>query len=135
MPTTIAPQANSGPALDPDIFDGLLELVDEDDDSFVVELFGSWVQSYRECTDGLAEAIVGDDPDAVRTHAHTLKGASANVGAAHLASHAGVLQRMGESGDLENAQIWVEAIADEFVRVLAAVQERVPGFQPPVPGV
>jgi len=134
MTTTTEPEANTGPALDPDIFAGLLELVDEDDDSFVVDLFDSYVTSYRECIDGMADAIVGEDADALRRHAHTLKGASANVGAAHLAQHAEILQRMGESGDIDGAPVWVEAVSEEYVRVLAEVQERVPGFKPPVPG-
>lgn len=133
MNSTNAMAPNAGPALDPDIFDGLLELVDEDDDSFVVDLYQSYVASYRDCVDGIARAIVASDPDAMRRHAHTLKGASANVGAAHLATLAEALQRMGEAGQVEGAELWVEAIADEYVRVLTAVQERLPGFSPPDP--
>ena len=134
MTSQTAPEPNTGPALDPDIFAGLLELVDEDDDSFVVELFDSYVTSYDQCMNGIADAIVGEDGDGMRRHAHTLKGASANVGASHLASHAEILQRMGEAGEIDGAPEWVEAIADEYVRVLREVQERVPGFSPPVPG-
>lgn len=130
---TIAP--NDGPALDQSIFDGLLELVDEDDDSFVVELFHSYASSYQDCVDGIARAIADADPDALRRHAHTLKGASANVGAAHLATQAEALQRMGEAGQVEGADIWVEAITEEYVRVIAAVQEQLPGFSPTAAGV
>jgi HPt (histidine-containing phosphotransfer) domain-containing protein len=129
MSTHVAPPVNEGPALDPEIFAGLLELVDEDDDSFVVDLFESYVTSYAECTEGIAQALVTADPDAMRRHAHTLKGASANVGASHLASLAEYLQRLGESGRVEPAEEWMEAIADEYVRVIAEVESRVSGFR------
>ena len=129
MSTHVAPPVNEGPALDPEIFAGLLELVDEDDDSFVVDLFESYVTSYAECTEGIAQAIATSDPDAMRRHAHTLKGASANVGASHLASLAEYLQRLGESGGVEPAEEWMEAIADEYVRVIAEVERRVSGFR------
>ncbi|HKK70720.1 MAG TPA: Hpt domain-containing protein [Candidatus Krumholzibacteria bacterium] len=129
MSTHVAPPVNEGPALDPEIFAGLLELVDEDDDSFVVDLFGSYVTSYAECIEGVARALATSDPDGLRHHAHTLKGASANVGASHLASLAEHLQRLGESGRVEPAEEWVEAIADEYVRVITEVETRVPGFR------
>ena len=129
MSTHVAPLVNEGPALDPEIFAGLLELVDEDDDSFVVDLFQSYVGSYAECMDGIAQALAAADPDGLRRRATRLKGASANVGASHLASLAEHLQRLGESGRVEPAEECVGAIADEYARVITAVESRLPGFR------
>ena len=129
MSTATAPPVNHGPALDPEIFAGLMELVDEDDDGFVVELFGAYVSSHRECMDGMRRAHAAGDPDAMRRHAHTLKGASANVGASHLAALASHLQHLGESGQVDSADLWLDGIDAEFVRVVAEVGQRLPRFR------
>jgi two-component system, sensor histidine kinase and response regulator len=128
MTATTPPAPPSTPALDPEIFAGLLELTDGEDDSFVLELFDSYVNTYARCTSGMREALAGDDADALRAHAHTLKGSSANVGAVHLAELAKELQQRGEEGRLDEVRAWIEAIEAEFERVLEAVRRRLPSF-------
>lgn len=126
--TALPPPAPLVPALDPEIFEGLLELADGDDASFVVELFGSYVASHRESVQGMREALAADDADALGRHAHTLKGASANVGAHHVATLSRDLQEMGESGSIAVAAAWIDAIDAEFDRVLDEVARRLPAF-------
>lgn len=128
MTSSVPPAPPVTPALDPEIFAGLLELTDGEDDSFVAELFDSYVNTHARCTSGMREAIAAHDADALRRHAHTLKGASSNVGASHLAELAKELQQRGEEGRLDGAEAWVEAIAVEFERVLEAVRRRLPSF-------
>ena len=134
MASLTAPVPNSDSALDHEIFGGLLELVEPDDDSFVVELFDSYVASASECLSGIEAAIAGGDPVALREHAQSLKGASANVGAAHVAACAESLQLTGDAGSVDGATAWVDAIREELPRVYAAVHEAVPGFTPPDAG-
>lgn len=124
---TVPPPPASGPALDPESLAGLLELADDGDD-FVADLFRSYVQSYVDCTAGMRTHLETGDATAFSRSAHTLKGASANVGASHLAALAEEMQSLGESGDLDGAQGWIQAIEDEWVRVRAAIESSVPGF-------
>ena len=121
------PAPSTGPALDPESLEGLLELADDGDD-FVADLFRSYVQSYVDCTAGMRAQLEAGDAVAFSRSAHTLKGASANVGASHLATLAAELQAMGEAGDLDGVRGWVEAIEAEWVRVRAAIESSVPGF-------
>ncbi len=125
------PPPTHTPALDPEIFAGLLELTDDDDDSFVVELFESYVASYARGISGMREAASKGDADAMRRHAHTLKGSSANVGASHIAELAKELQFRGEQGDLQGVAEWIEAVEVEFERVLGEVRRHLPSFAQP----
>lgn len=119
------------PALDPEIFAGLLDLTDDEDDSFVVDLFESYVASHARSASGMREAAASGDADALRRHAHTLKGASANVGASHVAELAKELQLRGEHGDLHGIIEWIDAVDVEFDRVLEEVRRHLPSFAQP----
>jgi HPt (histidine-containing phosphotransfer) domain-containing protein len=113
--------------LDPESLAGLLELADDGDD-FVADLFRSYAQSYTDCAAGMRAHLEAGDAMSFSRSAHTLKGASANVGASHLAALAEEMQHVGEAGDLEGALVWLQAIEAEWVRVRAAIEASVPGF-------
>ena len=118
-----------GPALDRDILDGLFDLVDDDDDSFVRDLFESFVGSFGDARDGMRSALATGDTEAMRLHAHSLKGSSGNLGALALSDIAKELQRMGDEGDISSAGPWVDAAEEEYNRVMVAVGELLPGFE------
>lgn len=122
------PPTPAGPALDPDTFDGLMDLVDGDDDGFVVDLFEAYISSVGACVEGMRTALAEGDAHALSRHAHTLKGASANVGAIHVANLARALQMMGEQGSIDGAEDWIRAIVEEYSRVIEAVSGRLPSF-------
>ena len=123
------PAPPSEPALDSQIFAGLLDLISDDDDAFLVELFDAFVSTHAKSTRGMREAVLARDAEALGRHAHTLKGASANVGATHIAALAEELQ---QRSDLDGVQDWIEAIETEFERVLEAIRTRLPSFTQPV---
>jgi HPt (histidine-containing phosphotransfer) domain-containing protein len=118
-----------GPALDRDILDGLFDLVDDEDDSFVRDLFESFVGSFADAHAGMQAALAAGDPEAMRLHAHSLKGSSGNLGALALSDIAKELQQMGDEGDLSSAGPWVDAAQEEYDRVMLAVLDLLPGFE------
>lgn len=62
------------------------------------------------------------DRDALERTAHTLKGASANVGATGLADVCAGLEMRAREAQLDDAAALVEQFAAEFERVRAALQ-------------
>ncbi len=64
----------------------------------------------------LREAIATGNSEQVERTAHALKGSSANMGAAHMASLAGLLQTAGKEKKLRDAGETAAQLADEFER-------------------
>jgi two-component system sensor histidine kinase/response regulator len=72
----------------------------------------------------LREALAGDDADALIRSAHTLSGASANLGATDLARLCAALAMEGASGDLIGGGMQLEAVEAELGRVRFALGAR-----------
>lgn len=129
MSTTPVSRSSEAPALDAETIEALFELTEGEDDSFVRDLFESFAQTFRDCHAGLRQAHQSNEPELMHSRAHTLKGASSNVGAMQLADMASELQRMGEERDLEGSGPWIEALAQEYDRVLGELEKLFPGFE------
>lgn len=129
MSTTSVPTPTDAPALDVETIEALFELNEGEDDDFVRDLFQSFSLTFRDCHASLREASQSHQPDLMHAKAHALKGASANVGALRLSEMAGELQRMGEEEDLEGCVPWIEALAEEYQRVIGELGELLPGFE------
>jgi HPt (histidine-containing phosphotransfer) domain-containing protein len=129
MPTTPAFRRTDEPALDPVTVETLFELSDGDDDSFVRDLFTSFLGTYRDCVAGMREAMQTNQSDLMRLKAHTLKGAAANVGALELARVAETLQRLGEEGAFDRAHQELAELQTLYERVEAELARLLPGFQ------
>lgn len=129
MSTTPVSRSTEAPALDAESIESLFELTEGEDDSFVRDLFDSFAQTFRDCHAGLREAQRSNEPELMRSRAHTLKGASSNVGAMQLADIASELQRLGEERDLQGSDPWIEALEREYDRVLAELEKLFPGFE------
>ena len=71
------------------------------------------------------QAIAADDASAMGESAHTLGGASSNLGATLLAELCATLEASGESGDMIASAASLEAIEAELVRVRAALDMQV----------
>jgi len=69
----------------------------------------------------LRAALAEGDPQAVAHAAHSIKGSSANLGAARLAELAGHLEALGRAGALGAAPATLDDIADELERVGVAL--------------
>ena len=114
---------SSAPAIDPAGFARLEELSDGD-----VEFMGELLQQYLEDAESLVAEMCGAaevaDAERLERSAHTLKSASANVGAMVLSDMCKELQQMGRSKEIEGCKQRAAAAAEEFGRVRAALEER-----------
>jgi HPt (histidine-containing phosphotransfer) domain-containing protein len=110
---------------DADLFDraSLMERVDGDLD-FMNEILEVYLEDVQAGVRKLKGAMEARDADSLATQAHTLKGASANVGAGRLRDVAFEIETAGKERDLEKVGALVSKLADELKRfkdVLATV--------------
>jgi HPt (histidine-containing phosphotransfer) domain-containing protein len=70
----------------------------------------------------LQEAVAQEDAERVEQEAHGLKGSSAQLGATRMARLCASLQEVGARHDLGQAAVRVVELANEFVRVQAALE-------------
>ena len=95
-----------------------LASLDGEDDDFIRELMGDYVEQLRRCAADLGGAIAANDLEMVRSLAHSMKGASKQIGATRVGELLGAIEAqddMGASGAL------LEALSDEVPRVESAV--------------
>ena len=89
---------------DPPVFDpDHLAEASADDLAFQREVVGDFLGRLDGLLGEVAQALARRDPTAVRLAAHTLKGASASLGARALAEAGAGLESFGRAGDLERA--------------------------------
>ena len=65
----------------------------------------------------IREAIAGGDPAALRVAAHTLKGSMRYFGASRVFDDAYQLEKMGQNGNLENAEAALTDLDEEMARL------------------
>ena len=89
-------------------------------------MLGEIIDQYlAQTTEGRGELVrvVGEgDTDALERAAHTLKGASANVGASALAAVCAEMEMQGRVAQLDGAAGLVERFDTEFARVRDALE-------------
>ena len=112
--STIPPPA----ALDLDMVRQLVSLDGEDDD-FIQDVMVSYVQQLKDSVKKLGEALDGGDMENAHWAAHSIKGASKQIGAARVGELLGVIER---ENDIEAARQLLEQIDEEVPRVEEAVQ-------------
>ena len=100
-------------AFDPDV---LLRLLDGDREA-ADEIMAEYAADAPRQVVALREALEAGDADATRRHAHTLKGASANVGAEALRAAAYEVEKAGADGDLDAARELAGRVDDELKRL------------------
>ena len=101
------------PVFDPHV---LLRLLDGDREA-VDEVMTEYAKDAPRQVTALREALAAGDADATRRHAHTLKGASANVGAEALRAAAYEVEKAGAAGDLDAASGLVGRVEAELKRL------------------
>lgn len=126
---TLSPPVVEGEILDTSIVDGLVELCDGDDE-FMNQVLDLYVESFATTLQAIRDSVASADASALHRSAHTLKGASANIGARRIAALAETLQQLGQGGETEGADPYVVAIEEEYPKALTALSGYFPSFQP-----
>lgn len=88
-------------------------------------LIETFIQDSTRRLADLREALSRGQHDDVRKAAHSLKGASANLGLVLLAEECRVLEEAARDGHLEGAADRVEAIAREQARAVLLLRDRI----------
>lgn len=93
---------------------GRLQMMQQDMGEYFDELIPAFLESAQNMINALPQALSKEDNQELLRLAHSLKSASANVGASRLSSRALELEGQVRSGDLDNANKLIQSIADEF---------------------
>ena len=109
-------------SLDPDRI-AMLRDLDDGDGELMATLAHEYERDSIRQIAVMKQALADTDTQALERAAHTLKGASANLGAERLAELCARLQELGRAGALDAAASGVAAAATEVERVHAALHE------------
>lgn len=114
---------NTGPVFDRkhamEITDGNTEFLKE-----LIEMFNG---DYPEKLDGISKAIKGKDFNALDKTAHSLKGASGNLGLTRVYELALELEKMGKAKDIEWADKTLDELKEELERFSKFISK--PGWE------
>lgn len=107
------------------VFDraALHDLLDGDE-SLCNELLNAFLQDMPVQFEKLKEALEGNDPRLVERQAHTIKGASANIGAHALSFAALEVETAGKDLDLNRARLCFSKLRIELERLRTALSSR-----------
>ena len=117
---SIRPVSNLPPpaALDLDMVRRLGSL-DGEDDEFIREIMGSYLEQLKECFAGLRKAVSDRDLDALHSLAHSMKGASKQIGATRTGALLGAIEAQADFGD---STALLDQLDDEIPRVESSVR-------------
>lgn len=109
----------SAPTIDPATFEALKETTGAE---FALELVDTFLQEAPVMLDDLRRALAAKDSDKFRRTAHSLKSNSNTFGALALAAMARELEITGLAAVLAGGGRPLDALADEYSRVAAALK-------------
>ena len=113
--------------IDPKKIEELKELVDEDDPGFLIELIEDYMDNSEENLKAIRYAIQAKDTVTVGRTAHTLKGASSNIGAVNMTELSKQLEHLGTEETLEGAVDLIDRLDVEFVEVKSELEKELCG--------
>ncbi|MET0415363.1 MAG: Hpt domain-containing protein [Actinoplanes sp.] len=89
--------------------------------ALLARLIRSFTQKTPEAVDRLGELLRGGDADAVRDHAHGLKGSASNIGADTLSGIFAEVEHAARDGAVPDPDLTLGRVAAEQARVLAVL--------------
>ncbi len=92
-------------------------------DEFLGELIDTYCQETPQLIAALQQALAQGDAPAFQRAAHSIKSASASLGAMGFSASARELEMVGRSGDLEGAAPAVGRFVADYERVQSRLQE------------
>jgi CheY-like chemotaxis protein/HPt (histidine-containing phosphotransfer) domain-containing protein len=119
-----------GPVLDAEVVKSLQRLGEEAGEDLLGQLADLFLADADSRIVTLRDALAAEDGPALIHCAHTLCGASANVGAAELARLCAQLATDGTVGELEDTKVLLRSVEGELTRVRAALKEPRPSLSP-----
>ena len=81
------------------------------------EILKEFVSGLPQQLEALETAVTGGDGESIARQAHTMKGASANLGADEMSAIALKLEQMGKESDLNGARRAIDELGKEMQRL------------------
>jgi PAS domain S-box-containing protein len=125
-PTAIGDAGADGPVLDPEIVARLECLSVAAGEDLIGQLADVFLADADIRMLALRDALAGHDAEAIVRCAHSMIGASGNIGARSLAGMWGTLEAEGAGGDLIACSVGLDALQAELERVRSALDSRTP---------
>ncbi|MFQ5649938.1 MAG: Hpt domain-containing protein [bacterium] len=107
--------------IDVTVIEQLKELVDDEDPDFLTDLFQEYLEDVTTHLSKLVQSIEAMDTVTVVKTAHTLKGASSNLGARHMAELFTELEKTAKREDADGARKLLSELQKEFGNVRKAM--------------
>ncbi|HLL41163.1 MAG TPA: Hpt domain-containing protein, partial [Rubrobacteraceae bacterium] len=120
-----ATRENSEDPLDQRVLASLRELQQEGEPDILNELIELFLADVPSQLVVLKDTLEAGDAHSVERIAHTLKGSSANMGAARMTTICSELQDVGASGDPSRAPELLERLEEEFGHVHRALEAKI----------
>jgi HPt (histidine-containing phosphotransfer) domain-containing protein len=111
------------PIIDPQAIDNLRALNPGDNDEFLREIAGIFLEDTPQRIAELTQSLQAGDAGKFTRAAHSIKGSSANLGASALRAAAEKLEHQARKEGLVGAAPLVDAIKQEFARAEAELRK------------
>jgi two-component system sensor histidine kinase/response regulator len=121
-----APVPMPAEPIDDAVLDALAHLQREGRPDIVNRVITLFLESAPVLLTDLEEGVASGDTALLHRASHTLKSASANVGAALLSAHCKELEAMARTGSVPDARSRVATIVEDYRRAQAALTARLP---------
>jgi PAS domain S-box-containing protein len=125
-PVNPAPFADSAVGFN---YDNLMERLDSDID-LIEKVVAIAVREIPRQIDKLRQAFAGRDCKSIELHAHSIKGAAANIGLEHLRLIAEKIEYGARAGDYALISRFIPGIADYFEAAVSAIRKKIPALLP-----
>ncbi len=114
---------SSGGIINMEVIETLRDLGGDEDPGLVVELIDLYLADAPERIREIQEALANDDFDLLERASHTLKSASANIGAMKLSSFCAELEVMARTKEVVESSTQSECSAQAFADVERVLTE------------
>jgi HPt (histidine-containing phosphotransfer) domain-containing protein len=105
------------PVIDPQAIENLRALNPDDNDEFLREIAGIFLEDTPVRITELDESLVAGDVPKFTRAAHSIKGSSSNLGAMALRAAAEKLEHQSKTSGLGGVTAFLAAVKEEFARV------------------
>ena len=124
MPSTVGMDESLAGCLDEQVLQDLHALGDDEQPDFLQTVIQQFLEDQTKHLAAMEQAILKNDPLALRKAAHSLKGSSCNVGARALANCAMELEKLGAGGTLDGVENLFKSFQKECGRARRALEQR-----------
>jgi len=102
------------PLIDWNIVNGLIELGEEDGKSFLKEVINIYISQYPELFSAMKKGFEQAQAKEMTLNAHSLKGASLNIGAIQLAEVCREIEMKGRNNDFSGVDRLIEKVNNVY---------------------